>query len=131
MKPVMMERLTSDVEAYRACLASILQMDLDDFPTYTGLAEAMQWNAWLATELNLYVMQFAFGAVATPPGLWIARMPSPYLGYDVHSIVCAGFRSAHDPHPESQPGGSYLNISTVELLMPLDPGEPSGRFTRD
>jgi hypothetical protein len=57
----MMERLTSDAEAYRACLASMLQMDLEEFPTFEGLAAPLQWNAWLAAELNVIAMQFAFG----------------------------------------------------------------------
>jgi hypothetical protein len=78
----MMERLTSDAEAYRACLASMLQMDLEEFPTFEGLAAPLQWNAWLAAELNVIAMQFAFGTIPTPPGLWLARMASPYQGYD-------------------------------------------------
>jgi hypothetical protein len=45
----MMERLTSDAEAYRACLASMLQMDLEEFPTFEGLAAPLQWNAWLSS----------------------------------------------------------------------------------
>lgn len=124
----MMDRLTSDTEAYRACLASILQMDLDNFPAFEGLAAPMQWNAWLASELNVCALVFRFDAVPTPVGLWLARMESPYQGYDVHTIVCAGDRPLHDPHPEAQPGGTYQAIATVELLVPLDPGEPVGRF---
>jgi hypothetical protein len=130
MRPVLMERLTSDVEAYRACLASMLQMDLDEFPAFEGLAASMQWNAWLASELNVCMLVFEFAAVPVPPGLWIARMPSPYQGYDVHSVVCAGTQPVHDPHPEAQPNGTYPNVTTMELMLPLDPGEPLGRFAR-
>jgi hypothetical protein len=129
MRPVMMESLTSDTEAYRACLASLLQIELDEFPAFQGLAATMQWNAWLASELNLYVLRFEFGTIATPPGMWLATMASPYQGYDLHAVVCAGSRVVHDPHPEAQPGADYLNLATVELLIPLDPGEQSGRFT--
>lgn len=124
----MMERLTSDAEAYRACLASILQMDLDDFPTFEGLAAPMQWNAWLASELNICALAFPADSLQTPPGLWLARMPSPYQGYDVHTIVCAAGRPLHDPHPEAQPNGEYPMITVAELLFPMDPGEPLGRF---
>lgn len=126
----MMERLTSDEEAYRACLASVLQVDLGDLPTFEGLAAPMQWNAWLAGELNVYVMQFPFAAVPNPPGYWLARLKSPYQGYDVHTCVCVGSRFAHDPHPEAQGDMAYPDVATIEVLIPLDPGEPSGRFAR-
>jgi hypothetical protein len=106
----MMERLTSDAEAYRACLASMLQMDLEEFPTFEGLAAPLQWNAWLAAELNVIAMQFAFGTIPTPPGLWLARMASPYQGYDVHTVVCVGSRPLHDPHPERDDDGAAAAV---------------------
>lgn len=128
MRPVMMESLTSDTEAYRACLASILQMELDEFPTFEGLSAVLQWDAWLASELNLCCLRFGVDAITVPHGLWVARLASPYPGYEWHSVVCAGGNMVHDPHPEPQEYELRAVMYAVELLLPMDPGEPFGRF---
>lgn len=124
----MQASLTSDVQAYRAALASILDVDLDLVPEFEGLPAQMQWNGWLAGECNLASLVFEAGQINFPPGYWIARLRSPYPGYQVHSVVMAGTSLAHDPHPEPQEYAADALVLLVELLVPLDPSEPSGRY---
>lgn len=124
----MMESMTSDVESYRAALASLLGMDLDRMPRFDGLPGPLEWDAWLARELNMASLRFNAGAIPIPPGMWLARIVSPYPGYRTHTVVMARGGLAHDPHPEPQEYLPHERLALMELLIPLDPSEPSGPF---
>lgn len=122
----MMAELTSDLDAYRAALGSLLAIELDQIPAFEGVAAPLQWDAWIATELNLAVLRMSPNVLPIPVGYWLGRLPSPYPGYDLHSVVMRGTALAHDPHPEPQ---QYpIELSICEVFVPLDPAEPSGRW---
>jgi hypothetical protein len=123
MQPVQMNELTSAESAYRACLATVLDMSLDDVPSFDGLAADMQWAAWLGARMNLMVVTIN----STYPGFWIARVRSPYPAYAVHSLVMRSGLVIHDPHPEPQPVPLDMALLSSELLAPLDPSLPCGR----
>lgn len=128
MKPVMMDGLTSASDAYQACLASLLEVEIEEVPTFEGLAAAYEWNAWLASKLNLYIVTFDMGSIPTPPGMWLARIQSPYPAYGTHTVVMMAHELAHDPHPEPQEYDVLDSVAMIELMIPLDPAEPSGRY---
>lgn len=126
MITVQMEQLTSEEDAYRAALASILELELDDVPRFTGMASEMQLEAWLGAELNL--CRFGVGDMQPAvPGYWLARVHSPYPSYTVHTVVMQHLRIVHDPHPEPQPIDITMGVVRCDLLVPLDPALPSGR----
>lgn len=127
MIPVTQESMTSDVQAYRAALASILEVDLDVLPAFEGMAGPMQWDAWMATELNLCLLRFAVDTMERPPGMWLALIMSPYVGYEMHTVVMRGGALAHDPHPEPQEYRVLDLLAVIEMMLPLDPALPSGR----
>jgi hypothetical protein len=113
------------VHAYRACVASLLELELEQVPQFEGMAAGLEFDAWLARELQMVrvtMLQFS-----PPPMLWIARVHSPYLTYDTHSLVMQQWATLFDPHPEAQPIDVQEELVLVELFCPMDPAQPSGR----
>ena len=127
-----MEALASDVQAYRAALASLLDLDLDVVPAYDGQAQGLQWDAWLGGTLNLGAFRFSADlGVDVGPTLSLGRIVSPYVGYDIHTVVMRGMMLEFDPHPEPVEYEVLEHLALVELMVPLDPSLPSGRFAVD
>lgn len=120
-----MDTLTRPEEAYRACLASMLDLELEQVPLYEGLSADLQWQAWTASELNLARVMLQDWQPA--PCLWLARVTSPYPAYKVHTLVMEHTRIAHDPHPEPQHIDVTMGVLQVDLYVPLDPSLPIGR----
>lgn len=119
----------SDRHAWRAALGSLLDISVENLPDFEGLSADMQWTAWLGSRLNLGIWSFPPGATF-PPGYWLLVIASPYPGYDLHTLVMRGGNVAYDPHPEPQDLSRLPpeQMRVGQMLMPLDPSEPSGRF---
>lgn len=126
MKPVTMRTMTDASEAYRACLASMLELELDEVPVFVGMASDLQMQAWTASELNL--AHFQVQQMRPPPVLWIALVNSPYPAYSVHALVMEGLLIAHDPHPEPQPIDVTGGVLQCDLYVPLNPALPVGKY---
>jgi hypothetical protein len=112
-------------DAYRAALASILAVELEQVPMFEGLAAELEFQAWLGGKLNLACLKFA--SMDPPTGYWIARIRSPY-DFHPHTVVMRYQQVVHDPHPAQkvQPGVEGLTVLQCELLVPLDPSLPAG-----
>jgi hypothetical protein len=130
MRPQQMESLTSEVQAYRAALATLLDLDLDDVPAYDGQAQGIQWDAWLAS-MNLGAFRFMPDQGAMGVAYGLGRIVSPYVGYDMHTVVLQGGMVVFDPHPDPEEFDLDERLGLVELMIPLDPALPSGRFVVD
>lgn len=126
MIPVVQQKLMDETDAYRAALASLLEIELEEIPAFTGLNGELKLHAWLS-DLNLAVVRVS--GFQAPPMLWIARTQSPYPGYAVHSVVMRAAVLLHDPHPEPQPF-DQTTILGADIITPADPSLPSGRFVR-
>lgn len=122
-----MDGLATTESAYRAALGTVLDIDVEDVPSFDGLAAELQWDAWLGS-LNLGVWRTRPPGLVVPGGYWIFRCQSPYHGYEVHSVVMRAAMVAFDPYP--QPKVLTLEGSAVqgECYYVLDPAEPAGRF---
>jgi hypothetical protein len=122
-----MEQLTRETDAYRACLATILELELEQVPEFEGMAADLQFQAWLATDLNMATLRLEVLS-PVPPILWLARVHSPYPLYKVHTVVMQQALIAFDPHPEPQPVDLSSAVIQCEVFVPMDPSAPSGHF---
>jgi hypothetical protein len=122
MIPVTMKRLTNEMDAYRAALASLLDLSLESIPEVDGLGAELKLRAWMS-DRNMTVLRIT--PFEAPPCMYIARTRSPYPGYQVHSVVMAGGVLAHDPHPEPQPF-VWEEVIGADFIVPMDPTHPFG-----
>lgn len=127
MKPVEQTRFGSPGgNCLQACLASVLELPLDDVPDFCNEhpgedEDASRWikelAAWLeGYELTCLVANMHEGILPWWTTLyWIAGGKTHRRGY--HSVVYKGQELAHDPHPDK------VGLKAVEdavLLLPLD-----------
>lgn len=139
MKPVMQTIMTKGMgNCFPACIASILELNLDDVPNFyheygaSGFEEAC---SWMQKKYNLsiaYIRKFEKDAT-------IFSLGSAYLiGSGLsprglcHSVVfqCLtkdngdnkeGFRMVHDPHPD---GGGIESVDSLMIFTPCWQKEP-------
>jgi hypothetical protein len=142
MKPVFQTRFTEDDgNCFEACLASILELDLDDIPEYTEGNKRMQpYFARLDRELlqGHGLRAVAINVGHKTDGDQPDRLPD-YVGEDVyriasiadtegagfvHAVVMRGRELAHDPNREDlrKTGTADFadRIACALLLVPLD-----------
>lgn len=121
---------------FSACLASILELPIDDVPYFMGDsleddggAWFKRFEEWLAPR-NLYPVCFRVGDGWRPEGLHILSGKSPRALASpkaLHSVVARGRDVVHDPHPSR---AGVLSHDDVVLLVPLDPIAPVPRGPR-
>lgn len=106
-------------DCFRACLASILEMDPSDVPHFVELGGDKWWI--LATEwceengLSLTYSFKANGIREHLPLYWIASGKSPRGDFN-HSVVFFGDEMVHDPHP-SRDGIEGLPTFCYEVTL--------------
>ena len=104
---------TTPTNCFRACVATVLGMAIDDVPTSCD-GDAWDWDAfqeWLATwDLQAIEVGFGNGGTIYPvrrPVPCIISGPSPReCRTGLHAVVgeflgLEGFRLLHDPHPST------------------------------
>jgi hypothetical protein len=121
-----------------ACIASILEIPLDDVPVlaqYHGEEMEDQWffvlSEWLLETHGLIIMTFELSSGDEPRCIDICSamladcyhiMAGPGPRGHQHAIVGCNGQPVHDPHPS---GEGLLGITAIDLL--LQPGVPMGR----
>lgn len=105
-----------------ACIASILEVDIDRVPNFHGKDWAQQWCEWLRPHgLFMWRIDVAEGIVI-PPGYSILSGQSPRaeaLGETwLHATVAFDGETVHDPHPD---GGGVLSKSDYLFFQILHP----------
>ena len=126
MKPVMQTRFgAEDGNCYTACLASVLEIALEDLPSFRarpGESEpeiGLRWNTahqeWMGSRgLRQIVVRCASDlgdAIVIAGGKGPRGLP--------HSVVWQGGRCIHDPHPDG--GGLVGAPEDYTILFPLNP----------
>lgn len=123
MRPVTQTKFGSpDGNCFAACVASILEVDLDSVPQDQSETWWHDFGRWLSREHRLVpvmidgdgekpVMEFSTGA---PEVYWIASGMGP-RGL-LHSVVAKGSQLVHDPHPS---GEFIKRVKDATLFVPL------------
>lgn len=113
-----------------ACIASILEMPLDDVPNYHGEDWYDHYQAWLH-ERGMCLIRWEhvdsadhYNALAAI-GYAILNARSPRGNYG-HAVVTYGGEIVWDPSPDRHMGvGEYLDWCVIVPLDPVTRQEPS------
>lgn len=143
MKPVFQQIVDKDSgDCFRACLASILELDCEDVPNFRAMvnesgADMMDFaREWCLKNYNISLVSIFMnkipdcgddfrltgGCEGTP---LIASYESPNLEGCTHAVVGEidkhglNITITHDPNPNGKPIESYPRFIT--LLVPLNP----------
>lgn len=107
MKKVMQDKFGDEGNCMEACIASILEIPLDEVPYSVPYGE--KWMDILHPFLfdrGLYLITVdaeIFLKIKKPYGYSIgAGRSSRVLGFD-HAVVCLDGETVHDPHPDPDP----------------------------
>lgn len=127
MKPVYQTILIPPYgNCLQACIASILELQLDDVPNF---AERMDCNEWKDSEwwddYECFMSKFGLQPLGveplipwTPKGWHLIIGESPRGPYD-HIIVGYNGRSKHDPYPGG--GCDLIGATSFEVFVALNP----------
>lgn len=99
-----------------ACIASLLELDLDQVPNPHTANWWDAWQAWLK-QRGLYLVEASIGDW-TPPGYAILVGTSPRGDWQ-HACIVLNGEIVHDPHPD---GGGVVTRTAYDLVVPYDPG---------
>lgn len=111
---------------FSACVATLLDLSVDDVPYFMGFESFDQPNDWFE-KFQVWLYKKGLWAVAfevdpkdggwEPKGLCILSGKSPRGDY-LHSVVAMGYCILHDPHPSR---AGLMSKHDVTLLVPIDP----------
>ena len=99
-----------------ACVATLLDLSIDDVPHFGADGWAEQLTRWLRPR-GLYALHFSLPSDWHPRGLYILAGQSP-RGDFLHAVVARGGDVIHDPHPSR---AGLLSHVDATVLTPLDP----------
>lgn len=114
-----------DGNCFAACVASILELRLDEVPNYpwegNGASWVKQWQDWLA-KINLgflfYSPPVEQAATSAPGGYSIGTGKSPRGDWN-HAVVMKDGRLVWDPSPRREEGmGAIVEYSALCVLDP-------------
>lgn len=108
---------------FRACIASLLEIPIDEVPNFNA-EPVKDWHMRYAAWLNKRGLGVCH--LGTPAFLTVAGVKDAYFivsgksprGID-HAVIYKGPKMVHDPHPS----GGGVEPDTVDILFPLDPAE--------
>lgn len=112
---------------FSACVASLLEIPLDEVPYFMGESLGLDGGAWWERfgewlkPRGFYAMCFELKNEWRPQGLCILSGKSPRElanPHALHSVVADGDRVVHDPHPSR---AGVVDQRDVVILIPLDP----------
>jgi len=89
-----------DGNCLSACLASILEISIEEIPTFLGSDGQLRLARWLA-DRGLAASIYQHGTYV-PPGYAIAAGPSKRFAGRLHACVAYDGRVVHDPHPSRE-----------------------------
>ncbi len=129
MKPVEQTILGHpEGNCFAACLASILELPLDEVPLFKMEQWQLAYNEWLRPSgLAIISVPLPEGIQSQPaeilryfmPGYTILAAQSPRFDC-LHAVVCWNGEIVHDPHPQRHMGvGEWKE---VDLLVAIDAG---------
>ncbi len=126
MKPVYQTQYSKDEEngdCFRACLASLLECPIDDFPLPpNGKFPTSFYDESLSAK-GFYMVWLQKSDDIVPPGYCIAGCDVDGSDFG-HAVVCLNGEMVHDPNKYHFPGDFVFDQSKVcdwGVLIPFDP----------
>lgn len=125
MKPVMQTAFGyPNGNCFAACVASLLELSIEEMPGIEGKRFEDVWDEWLSTRGLTYV-DVPAGTGAFVRGYCIATGKSPRGGVTqsgrpvLHAVIAKDMQLVYDPHPDR----AFLDGAPVEwtIIYPLDP----------
>jgi len=125
MKPVKQTVFGAPLgNCFAACVASLLEMSIDEMPSLETGHFTTIWNDWFR-QRGIGMADVKAGSGAYFPGYCIASGKSPRGGLTpsgrpiIHAVICKDMNLVYDPHPD----GGFLDGTPTEytLLYPLNP----------
>ncbi len=118
MKPILQTKFGKEGNCLCACIASLLEINIDFIPNSKHADWQEEMNRWLIENYNIYLLSVALNTNA--------YLPSAFKnGYTIgcgkscnelmHAVICCDGRIVHDPLPES--GLTYDKIEEFDLLI--------------
>jgi hypothetical protein len=99
-----------------ACVASLLEVPLEQVPHFGANDWVEHLTKWLATR-GYYPIVCTLPTDWRPAGLYILAGKSP-RGDFLHAVIARGDEIIHDPHPSR---AGVLSRADATILVPLDP----------
>ena len=121
MKPVDQTAINYETgDCLRACIASVLELPIEDVPAYIKEDMAERYVAWLR-QFNLTLMTVRLDPDGTlPEGYHLVDGPSRN-GKDRHIAVGRNGRIVHDPDPTSR--GRFKGDGNYWIFVAIDPAK--------
>ena len=114
MKAVMQQTGRS----HEACIASILELSIDQVPHETGDLVARRLALWLwLTRFGMTTIRVATKSLVTPPGYAIGTVKRED---EIHHVVCLDGKIVFDPHPE-QDSYDARPLGVLEYFVLINP----------
>lgn len=116
MTPVYQDKFGDVGNCFQACLASILEMPLEQVPDFCNMGAGwwFHYQTWLR-QRGLTCLLLTGPLFLPGDFYYIASGQSP-RGFP-HSTVWRHRELVHDPHPD---GGGIAEVMEVKILLPLD-----------
>ncbi len=105
---------------FEACLASILELKLEDIPRYTGDDWLERFNKWLQWQYSLQLVVAHHYA----PDRTYSIANGPNQRGRPHSVVMKGDELVHDPNPDR---GGLSSVDHVMLFVASNPARMKRR----
>ena len=105
-----------------ACVASLLNLTIEDVPHFGAEDWFDRLNDWLAPR-GYYAMCFTLPTEWRPPGLYILAGKSPRFT-TLHAVVARGNEVIHDPHPSRAGVDSHTDATILVRMDPVADGGP-------
>ncbi len=127
MVPAKQTKVGEHGNCYAACIASILELPIDDIPDVStlddGAKQASVINCWLKDRFGLSLLELTLNRETGYqwPDIWyIASGPSPKHKDYRHCMVARAGELVWNPGPEDS---RLQKVATVEVFVVADPAE--------
>lgn len=129
MKPVMQKVYNSQRgDCFSACVASILELQLDDVPNFhdfddkdfsDALDEWFNDRGMVYLEFDLTIGDATEFISQLDMVYTIGTIRSPRARAIRHAVVCKGGKIIHDPHPNQD--GYNCELELLGFILPMNP----------
>jgi hypothetical protein len=106
---------------FEACLASILELPLDEVPCFKQPDWLEQINRWLRWHFSLQLIMMpsdeGFGPGVMSPNTYVIASGPNHRGV-MHSVVHRGITMVHDPNPNN---GGLREVSDLLVFVAVNP----------
>lgn len=119
-----------DGNCFEACLASILELSLEEVPHFIGDDWLYRYNQWLRWHFSLQLITFTpYGMESLSPHTYAIANGPNHHGRPHSVVIRGGARGAvvHDPNPSSS---GLLVVETILVFVAVNPARMPRRKAR-